>query len=237
MSTRLPSRSRRLGFTLIELLVVIAIISILASLLLPALANAKAKGKRIACVSNIKQVVLALTMFADDNGDRFPWGVDSADGGTRGFGSTWLHFYAISNELVTPKVLKCPSDDDRTAANYFGRGPDGFAEPTMQNKALSFGIGPEASVRLPTMHLVLDRNIIGSSDNSNCDVAGIRGVITIFGVNGAYTTSGWGSDIHKNKGNVGLAEGSVHQFNERQLKRHMEQTGDPNLSNCVLKPH
>jgi hypothetical protein len=86
------------------------------------------------------------------------------------------------------------------------------------------------------MHLVLDRNIIGSSDNSNCDVAGIRGVITIFGVNGAYTTSGWGSDIHKNKGNVGLAEGSVHQYNERQLKRHMEQTGDPNLSNCVLKP-
>jgi prepilin-type N-terminal cleavage/methylation domain-containing protein len=75
MKTIRPGRMighSRQAFTLIELLVVIGIISILVSMLLPALAGAKGSAKRIACLNLEKQLALVLRMYADDNKDFFP---------------------------------------------------------------------------------------------------------------------------------------------------------------------
>jgi prepilin-type N-terminal cleavage/methylation domain-containing protein/prepilin-type processing-associated H-X9-DG protein len=93
---RRSAGAARSAFTLIELLVVIAIIAILAAMLLPALSRAKDRSLGIACLSNTKQIALAFTMYAGDNGDFFPsppkWWTSSIYKNAHGYlaGTEWF---------------------------------------------------------------------------------------------------------------------------------------------------
>ena len=83
------------------------------------------------------------------------------------------------------------------------------------------------------MHLAGDRNAMGN-DNQNCDPAQLVGVVTTL--NPANPNIRWDSDIHGSAGNMLMCDGSVQQLTVNGLKRHLQDTGDPNLSNCILKP-
>jgi prepilin-type N-terminal cleavage/methylation domain-containing protein len=105
---------KRNGFTLIELLVVIAIIAILAALLLPSLSNAKMSAQRTACISNLRQVNLAIRLYADDFDDSLPV-LPSPNPYANGLGAYYKEVVKGYLGLTGPpsvdeKVFACPAD-------------------------------------------------------------------------------------------------------------------------------
>ncbi len=129
---RTPSRSSASQcFTLIELLVVIAIIAILAALLLPALARAKENARSTACISNLRQIGVAVQLYVQDHDNRMPR-IYEYSSETNTLTNLLTIEKVLSNYLGNPKILRCPSDDQKafelTASsyswNYFINGQD-----------------------------------------------------------------------------------------------------------------
>jgi len=102
------SRSRR-AFTLVEVLVVLAVIALLAALLFSVFTRVQENGRKTVCLSNMRQIMTALSLYTQDSAGQFPPYCVSPDGNFPNHVTSWTN--GLSLYLSTPQLLHCPSDE------------------------------------------------------------------------------------------------------------------------------
>ncbi len=241
------SQSRNRAFTLIELLVVIAIIAILAALILPALARAKAKGYQIKCAANMKQIDLAYILWVTDHDAKFlPFRTLEADGGNKDFpnmtsgpirGQIWFQYSWISNQLAAPMVLADPGDKNgrptplQVAISWDNNPNGGLANGNYQNNSCSFGLGLDAGAQgggavkpfdqCQDHMLLMDRNVTNDGKGGQTCSSTINNVTTFNRIGGGSVfLQSWTNSVHgASSGNIALMDGSVHNVSTLGLRQ------------------
>ncbi|HEY3415103.1 MAG TPA: prepilin-type N-terminal cleavage/methylation domain-containing protein [Armatimonadota bacterium] len=130
------SRTGRIAaFTLIELLVVVAIIAILAAILFPTLAKAQWRSRNSACLSNLRQLGVALDGYAADNDDHLPVGVDTYWGDVRHLPNAKTPFlHSVMGDRTLDSIWRCPADVGFRWWN------DAFTQPLIDYKPSCFAV-------------------------------------------------------------------------------------------------
>lgn len=204
-----PQRVR--GLTMIEVLVMLALVVLLAVVLRGLLASPRTPARRIQCASQLRNCGLALRLWADDHGGKFPAQVSTNHGGSSEYTNskdTFRHFLAIGSEGADCKQLVCPMDQDRVRADSFSK---------LNNRNVSYFLALNSDHSNTSSVLAGDRNIAAKGQNY---------------ANGNYLIPtnqilAWGEGLHHPGGNIVFADGHVEQCDSRKLAMRMSNTGQP----------
>ena len=171
-------------------------LSLLAAVALADVSESQAKNQKINCVNNLHQIGLAYRVWAGDNGDKYPMQVSVKNGGAKELvfkGNVAACFQVMSNELSTPKIVICPADTSRSAANNFTTGFD--------NSKVDYFVGVDADLIRPQM-------LLSGDDNFAVGGVPVKPGLLVITTSQPIT---WTAARHVNQGNIGFADGQVWQ--------------------------
>ncbi len=189
-----------------EVLWLLVILLVVAALSLTFMAKTATRRSLTACQNNQKQVGLAFKVWANDGGDRFPYRTTHCPAYSNET-EAWVHFYVMSNELGSARLLTCPQDAQRLTnpLNDFTAGPMGLL--SLSNRAVSYFVGLQADETQPNVPLSGDRNILLLSNFTAGPVISLS----------ATSSFRWGREVHKRLGNITLSDGSVQGTDDGEL--------------------
>jgi hypothetical protein len=197
---------------MVELLAIVTVIVVLGWLMMPRMTSCGASATRIKCVNNLKNVGLAFRIFATDNGAMFPAEMMVSNGvELASIDIVSLYGYLL-NELSTPKILLCPEDKKKKEAASF---------TNFSGKNISYFASLTAKETLPTAFLAGDRNLMTNG------VPVSPGLLTLT----TNLAIGWTKELHKEQGDVTMADGSVQQMSNSRLNQSVK---DQNLATNYL---
>lgn len=240
MKTITPHRRHivlaRPGFTRTELLAIVAGLVLLATVVLPAWPSARSRSERVICANNVRQIGIALQLWADERADLLPWEVSRVPGSSPSplAVNAWFHFAMISNELNTPKTLWCPTDIG-TPATHFGGGTNGgYLHPNFANRATSYFVSHGSTIRFEPADIISGDRNMGFSFTTGCSLFGNAWSISLNPV--PSSNYGWDTNLHSQAGNVLRRDGRVEQFSNKMLREDSVLRQDDQNSFHFLRP-
>ncbi|MEQ2008775.1 MAG: type II secretion system protein [Limisphaerales bacterium] len=189
-----------------EILCVVVAVLFLAALALTFVTKKQGRRHFGQCQNNLKQVSLAFRVWANDNNDKFPYLTTNCLAYTNE-ALAWLHFYVMSNELGSARILTCPQDAQRLSNSVSDFTASSMGLLSQSNRAVSYFVGLEADETKPNALLSGDRNLLWLSTSTLGQVVSLA----------TNTPFHWGRDLHTNRGNIALADGSVSLLDRREL--------------------
>ncbi len=208
------------AFTLPELAIVLVVNGVLARLAIPAMARTRARSSRVKCVHNLKSVGLGLRVFATDSNGAWPWQVSTNQGGSREFlqdpSLVWPHFLALSNELSTPRIARCPNDLTGTQPAFW--------RDAKNNSAFSYFLGLDAREENPNTILGGDSNLALGGPRLRATLVTVRTNADLRFHNSRHENPPSGA------GNILLGDGSVQAVTSARFREALFLPGDPTNS-------
>jgi hypothetical protein len=222
--------------TITEVCCALAALALLMMVALPALGMSKGRSQRIVCVNNLSRIGLANAMWGADHDNRRPMMTPYWEGGIQTSGilgtpppgtpvwpwgalnhQAWFHYFWLSNELVTPKVLVCPSDSiKRPAIDWSTSVNRGLSDQSFRGNAVSYIVAHNYSES--------DRGLVSGDRNFpyTAAVGGCAyGLVAIRVVEPGGGVSGWvppgSAGLHGLEGNLLYKDGSVEQVDSARL--------------------